>query len=115
MFRPPIKRTVHVVAIRTTESIAATVLWVSFMAFALERKVSAWWSLIVRVVTDYRIEAHSAATHVSEKPCGTTVPRKSAQMQKGAHPGALGETRRKRMRRSSGSPTILHSIDLDLD
>jgi hypothetical protein len=36
-------------------------------------------------------------------------------MQKGARPGAFGETRRKRMRRSSGNPMNLRSIDLVLD
>ena len=42
MFRPPTRRTAHVVAIRRTADIAETVFSVSFMALALELKVSVW-------------------------------------------------------------------------
>ena len=76
MFRPPTRRTVHVVAIKRTADIAETVFSVSFMAMALGLKVSAGKSLICRVMTDYRSEAPKAAKHVSETLCGTTVPRK---------------------------------------
>ncbi len=90
MFRPPTRRTVHVLAIRRTDKIAVTVLWLSFMALAFELKVSACKSLIFRVMSDYRSEALKAAKHVSETLCGIVVLRKSVPLHYDGHPGASG-------------------------
>ena len=99
MYRPPIRRTVHVVAISRTANIAATVFSVSFMAMALELKVSAWKSLIFRVMTDYRSETLKAAKHVSETLCEIAVLRKGA---------AVGVAQKTKPRRSGVLPEELH-------